>query len=241
MRPNLLKEKETEKEVSSKPVNEETQSEFDSLPEPQEIHAQKEVVEVQKDDSKKPNLFSSATFTLQKEEPKLESVKPNILFESKNQTAPVEEIQEQEVELDENKTEQTESRKEHEFFEIKGKAKKKPKPQSFRFKLLTIVYCVIIAVTSGWVITNAVRISNVQSTIESTQNSIEINGLKFKNKIESLDKLKDESESNENSSLVPIEEIITIQPRPLENPTDYAVQSNWFDKICNWFGHLFGG
>lgn len=236
MRPNLLKEREVEKKHEDKSVEKEQQNE--TLPEPKDIYVSQKIdVEPIKPSLPKVNLFSSATYEtlekpVEKSQPKLDT---RIYFEpefEKEEQA----IQEQ-VPVFEEKIETTE----RDFYEIDAKPKLKSKPSKFRFRLLTCIYCAIIAVCTGWVITNAVRIGTAQSTIEASQSSFNINELKYIKKIEQLDDLKDTSQNPSDSSLMPIEEVITIQPAPLENPTDYAKKSNWFDKICNWFGHLFGG
>ena len=65
------------------------------------------------------------------------------------------------------------------------------------------------------------------------------NVIKLKNNIEKLDDLDDNP--HESSDLQKVETIITVQPLPLENPTDYQETTNWFDSLCNWISGLFGG
>lgn len=243
MRPNLLKEKETKTDINEKlndKITEKAQSvEDELLPEPKEIYVPKQVVDEQpiKPTLPKMNLFSSATFekSIKDEQDFVKSALKNQITEK--ETASEEITEDFEI----HNQNELELETPHEFFEINAKPKKKKKPMKFRFRLLTCVYCAIIAICSGWVITNAVRISNFQSSIESAQSSYELNELKIIKKIEKLDDLREESQKKEGSSLLPIEEIITIQPLPLENPTEYKQESNWFDSLCNWIGHLFGG
>lgn len=240
MRPNLLKEREAEKKLDEKHPEKEQLNE--NLPEPEDIFvAQKiETEEPIKPTMPQINLFSSATFE-KTEKPTLnQSLDINKPKEAKNLKVKFEkneEVKQASAPIFEEKIENIE----RDFFEIEAKPKQKKKPTKFRFRLLTCIYCAIIAVCTGWVITNAVRIATAQSTIEASQSSFKINELNYIKKIEQLDDLKDTSQNPSDSSLFPIEEIITIQPAPLENPTDYAQNSNWFDKICNWFGYLFGG
>lgn len=237
MRPNLLKEREVEKKQEERAAEKEQIDE--TLPEPKDIFVSQKIDEEPiKPSLPKVNLFSSATYE-PFEKPVEKTFQPKV--ESKIDFEPElkkeEELKQVQTPIFEEKIETVE----RDFYEIDAKPKQKNKPTKFRFRLLTCIYCAIIAVCTGWVITNAVRISTVQSTIESSQSSFKINELKYIKKIEQLDDLKDTSQNPEDSSLLPIEEVITIQPAPLENPTDYAKNSNWFDKICNWFGHLFGG
>lgn len=125
------------------------------------------------------------------------------------------------------------------FVDFSAKPKQKRKVKMFRFRLVTVVYCLIVAICTSWIITNSIKIAQISNSISQTQSNLYLNGAKLVDKIQELEDLQKSPETS--SSLIPIDEIITIQPRPLEDPTEYEAQSNWFDSICNWFGNLFGG
>lgn len=255
MSPNLLKELEKleqEKAVEKEPVIE------DKPQQPQEpndffvrenilknepLYAQVEKPQQKETDLKPLNLFSASAFQ------QTESSN-NILLKNKPIEKPAEPTAEPEIEQEPKITEQPEveeieveesepEKVDEEFFEIKPKNKRKTKLGQFRLKLFTVVFCAIMAVTTGWVITNAVRISNVNKAIETVQTEHSANVIKLKNNIEKLDDLDDNP--HESSDLQKVETIITVQPLPLENPTDYQETTNWFDSLCNWISGLFGG
>ena len=117
------------------------------------------------------------------------------------------------------------------------------KSYKFKFRLLTGVFCCIMAILTGWIIGNAIEISTTTSQIGqevTKQGDYNVNIADYMNKIRKLDDNMKNSE-NGNEALSPIEDIIPITPEPLDNPTEYEEESNWFDKLCNWFRNLFGG
>lgn len=127
--------------------------------------------------------------------------------------------------------------------EIKAFSKPNKKGFAFRFKLMTGVFCLLIALFGGWVIGNAVQISSTSAQIAQSTVDKEVydaNLLSYLSKISQLDNWN-ENNVNSDSALIPIEEVIPITPTPLEDPTSYERESNWFDKICNWISNLFGG
>lgn len=116
------------------------------------------------------------------------------------------------------------------------------KSYKFRFRLLTGVFCCIMAILVGWIIGNSIELATTSEQIASstaTQEEYNVNIAEYLSKISRLDKQKPDGPSDD--SLLPIDEIITITPQPLEDPTAYEEESNWFDSICNWLIHLFGG
>ena len=122
---------------------------------------------------------------------------------------------------------------------------KKSNDYKFKFKLLTCVFCCLLAILGGWIIGNAVEISSTSSQIATEVGKGEeyqVNIIEYLTKIGKLDDNVNQTPPNpENGSLFPIDEIIPITPQPLEDTTAYEQESNWFDKICNWFKNLFGG
>lgn len=129
--------------------------------------------------------------------------------------------------------------------ELSEAANQKSKGYKFRFRLMTGVFVCIIAILSGWIIGNAVQIAETSSQIATEVAQGEeynVNIAKYLQKISSLDgKVKETPPNAEDGNLLPIEEVIPITPQPVSEPTEYEQQSNWFDKICNWFRNLFGG
>ena len=127
--------------------------------------------------------------------------------------------------------------------EIQAYTKPNPKGYSFRMRLCTGVMCLLIALFGGWIIGNAIEIASTSAQIaetEMTKDLYEANLVSYLQKISQLDNWNDNN-INSDSTLIPIEEIIPIIPTPLEDPTAYERESNWFDKICNWLSNLFGG
>lgn len=123
------------------------------------------------------------------------------------------------------------------------KAQPKPKKNySFRIKLVTGVYCILVALFGGWVIGNAVTISKTNASLYETlsqnsqvnQNIIDILG--------DLAKLDSVSSNPEDDTIVVkiATEEIEITPEAINKPNDYQKESNWFDIICNWIAGLFG-
>ena len=113
------------------------------------------------------------------------------------------------------------------------------KSYSFRFKLLTGVFCCLLALLTGWIIGNIVEITTTNAEL-TTQTEYSVN---LKSLISNISKLdKDETPASpSDGSLVPIEEIIPITPGVIEDTVGYEEESNWFDKICNWLSNFFGG
>ena len=121
----------------------------------------------------------------------------------------------------------------------------KPKGYQFRIRLLTGVFCCIFAILGGWIIGNAVDIASTSSQISSEiakGEEYKVNIVEYLAKISKLDSANESSPPpSGEGALIPIDEIIPITPQPLEDTTAYTEESNWFDKICNWFKNLFGG
>ena len=118
------------------------------------------------------------------------------------------------------------------------------KSYKFRFRLLTGVFCCIMAILVGWIIGNSIELATTSEQIASstaTQEEYNVNIAEYLSKISRLDSDAQQSDGPKDDSLLPIDEIITITPQPLEDPTAYEEESNWFDSICNWLRNLFGG
>lgn len=220
MKPNLLKssgsqtavlDKETEKQTQ--PVKQEQKAEKPVAPVYQPVQAAVKADHVEN----KKSLFNAFSSNIEAKQEKQAYIKQETLPE-KN----VETVKEDEEEF------LTKS-----LVDFKAKAKPKKKTSGFRFKLVTIVYAAVLAVTVGWVATNAVRLADMQRLIHAQD-------VKYVQKIAELDKLKEDN-ANNNDQLIPWDQLFPVQSLPLENVVDYQAESNWFDNIVNWFGKLFGG
>ena len=113
--------------------------------------------------------------------------------------------------------------------------KKDPK---FRLRLIVAVYCIIIAICSAWVISNAVNINQANAGINEANTAYEINEAKYILKIEQLDNAQPE----EDGKLSPIapENIFGVEPEPLADIAEPLKNTNWFDMFCNWVSKIFG-
>lgn len=259
MSPNILKEPEKEVENKKEEVIEEKES-FQQTQEPNDFFVRENILkneplyaEVEQPKQKEPeikpiNLFSASTFQSdltknlfeKKADDQDKKEEPKQLQQSQRQNQTNEAEAEINAEIEtETEVENDIVQEDQEYFEVKPKSKKKNKFGQFRIRLFTAVFCAVMAIATGWVITNTVRISNVNKAIESVQTEHSANIIKLKNNMEKLDDLTDNPENN--SDYEKIEKIITVQPLPLENPTEYQETTNWFDSLCNWISSIFGG
>lgn len=126
--------------------------------------------------------------------------------------------------------------------EIK-KAEPKPKKNfSFRIKLVTGVYCILVALFGGWVIGNTINISQTNSYLyEATSKTSQINSniVDILGDIAKLDSISSDPEDDTIVVKIATEEI-EITPEKITEPNEYKKSSNWFDVICNWIAKLFG-
>ena len=127
--------------------------------------------------------------------------------------------------------------------ELKDIAPTPKKSYSFRIKLVTGVYCILVALFGGWVIGNAVDIARTNANIYETaleQERVSADIEKIILKIKNFD---DASQNPEDDSTVKkmITETIETTPEAPVEPNEYVVESNWFDVFCNWLSKLFGG
>lgn len=127
--------------------------------------------------------------------------------------------------------------------EIQNVVPKPKKNYSFRIKLVTGVYCILVALFGGWVISNTINISNTNASLyETTIQTTEINN-NILDIISDIKQLDNASSDPEDETIVVkiITEEINIKPEAITNPNNYQKSSNWFDVICNWISGLFGG
>ena len=127
--------------------------------------------------------------------------------------------------------------------EIKSITPKPKKNYSFRIKLVAGVYCILVALFGGWVISNTINITNTNSGIyDVTSKTSEVNANIF-DIISDIKQLDNASGDPENETIVVkiATEEIQITPETIIEPNKYEVSSNWFDVFCNWIAGLFGG
>lgn len=114
---------------------------------------------------------------------------------------------------------------------------------NFRGKLMVFGYSAVMVVLGFLAIFNIVQINNlstqnaqIQSQITQSENSLNdlyetYKYLSNENRISEIvddrNMIKIESASNSNITL--------------RDPKEYTKESNWFDKLCNFFSSLFGG
>lgn len=116
------------------------------------------------------------------------------------------------------------------------------KSYSFRIKLVTGVYCILVALFGGWVIGNAVDIAQTNSSLyETVSSNQELNAEigKIVLKIKNFDSA---SKNPEDGGILTemATEVIDVIPEEIIQPNEYVVESNWFDVLCNWLAKLFG-
>lgn len=127
--------------------------------------------------------------------------------------------------------------------ELKNISTTPKKSYSFRIKLVTGVYCILVALFGGWVIGNAVDIARTNANIYETvaeQERVEADIKSIVLKIKNFDDASQNPEDDSTVKKMITETIETTPETPIE-PNEYTVESNWFDVICNWISKLFGG
>ena len=127
--------------------------------------------------------------------------------------------------------------------ELENVVAKPKKNYSFRIKLITGVYCILVALFGGWVISNTINISQTNSYLyEATARTTEINNniLDIIGDIEKLDSVSSDPEDDTIVVKIVTEEI-QITPEAIREPNDYQKSSNGFDTFCNWISSIFGG
>lgn len=144
-----------------------------------------------------------------------------------------------------NLIEQAESVKIDEKLIQKELNKATPAPKknySFRIKLVTGVYCILVALFGGWVIGNAIDIAHTNASLyETIVSNQELNAEigKIVLKIKNFDNASKNPDDVGITTEIATEVIDTI-PEDIIEPNEYVVQSNWFDILCNWLARIFG-
>jgi hypothetical protein len=176
------------------------------------------------------------------EEPKKE-IKSEKMIEQKVE---IEKIFEPEIEIEpeiqnidftqlENKTENETVEKNEE------QSNKRLKPKvNFKARLKIIVFGFVAVLTCfmGWSIYNAVEIETLRAEMEASNKTYAVNIYNYIKNISKANALNDE-DSIYNLQELSNAGVVPLEPSALENPSEYTIKSNWFDRLCNWLSGVF--
>lgn len=120
-------------------------------------------------------------------------------------------------------------------FKLKDKAKR------WLFSIISI-----LVMLGGLAIYNGITINNMNTQITETTTSINNYNSEIKKVINSIDNLTNEDNVLDSADQLGLSEAteenkVTIELEQKNEVKDYKSQTNFFDKICNFFRHLFGG
>lgn len=161
--------------------------------------------------------FQNVYVPLKEEEPEtLPEEKEEIEVSSEEET--LSDVQEENISEDENKP-------------VK-RAKPKTRFRIFIFGLISVLACMC-----GWSIYNAVEIKTLTAEIEQANKIYSVNVYNY---IKTISKADDLTNKDSITNLDSLSEagIVPLQPTK-EQPSEYSVKSNWFDRLCNWLSNLF--
>ena len=135
---------------------------------------------------------------------------------------------------------------EKETFVVERKAEKPKFQLKRKAKVWLVSIAIIFAMLGGLSIYNAVHISNLNRQIEQTTTSINNINNDIKQVVKNIDVLTDEDNVLDKADEIGLKEVpeedrVTIQLNPKNEVKQYESQTNFFDKICNFFRRLFGG
>ena len=134
-----------------------------------------------------------------------------------------------EEEIKENSEENIETDSEN---KNKRKAKFKTRLKIICFGTVAVLVCMM-----GWAIYNAVEIKTLTEEMEQANKIYSVNVVTHISNISKADDLTN-PDSIFNLSALSDAEVIPLTPSPQE-PIEYSVKSNWFDRFCNWLSNLF--
>jgi cell division protein FtsL len=154
--------------------------------------------------------------------------------------------QKQNKEFEKFVTEQNDYIPETETFVIE-RNNEKPKFQlKSKAKTWLVSIIIIFAMLSGLTIYNAVHISNLNNQIQETSTSINNINNDIKQVVKNIDVLTDEDNILEKADELGLKEVspedqVSLELNPKNEIEEYQSQTNFFDRICNFFRNLFGG
>lgn len=119
-----------------------------------------------------------------------------------------------------------------------NKQSKKVRPGlKARLKIFTFGFLAILTCFIGWSIYNAVEIETLRAQMQESNKIYAVNIVNYIKNISKADDLTS-SDSIYNLQLLSEAKIIPIAPT-LEPHVEYSVNSNWFDRLCNWLTSIF--
>lgn len=195
---------------------------------PQDVDKQKELekkinqhIEKRKEEQKSEqgvNLFSSRTFG---QEVKLETKKqPEV--EPQAQTKNV--IDKPNFDMLETLNEEEKTK----VFKIERQEEvPQPKPKRNRFKY--IMLAILFAIFGTWGIVNISRIDTLSKGVAEVSTQYSVNLPKYLLKLKKLDATSTQNMQN----------LLETIPEAGEGATQIKVQSNWFDRVCDFISKLF--
>lgn len=170
------------------------------------------------------NIFSSATF------PKIQT-----------QTVEEETSEEEQISKIESKVssviekpnydlmEELSETQREKIFKIEKEEEVKPKLKPSRIK--GYVLAILLAIFGVWGVVNIAKMDNLSPQISQIESVYKINLAKYAKNLAALD-----ATSAEN-----MENLLPTIPDQKYDANEIIEQSNWFDRICNFIGGLFGG
>ena len=114
----------------------------------------------------------------------------------------------------------------------------KKKNFKLRLKLAICAFALILTCLGGWAIYNAIEIKTLTAEAQAAKNQYNINVATVISNISKLDDLTNPN-SITNLDELSSAEILPITPKDKTAPTKFEKESNWFDRVCNWFSNLF--
>ena len=120
--------------------------------------------------------------------------------------------------------------------ENENKPVKRAKPKT-RFRIFIFGLISVLACMCGWSIYNAVEIKTLTAEIEQANKIYSVNVYNY---VKTISKADDLTNKDSITNLDSLSEagIVPLQPTK-EQPSEYSVKSNWFDRLCNWLSNLF--
>lgn len=113
-------------------------------------------------------------------------------------------------------------------------------------KVWLVCFSMIAIMLFSLCIYNGINIGNLNNSIDSTTTSINNINKDIQTIVKDIGKLTDDQEIMNNASDLGLTEVddahnIEIELNEKNDVKDYKGQTNFFDRICNFFNNLFGG
>lgn len=99
-----------------------------------------------------------------------------------------------------------------------------------RFKILFFGFAAVLTCFLGWSIYNAIEIDVLRAQLEQAHKAYAVNITTYISSLSRSDDLKIYSQD--------LTTIIPVQPTAEEKPVEYTIQSNWFDRLCDWLAGI---